>query len=57
MDITARSVRDHEALRETAIRLIAALGKEGAIFVCRSNYWYGIQKLIENQPVVSSTPA
>ncbi|MGI9499626.1 MAG: hypothetical protein ACR2P3_06285 [Geminicoccaceae bacterium] len=57
MTPAARSIRDHEALRETATRLIAALGKEGAIFICRSNYWHGILKLIENQTTVSSTPA
>lgn len=57
MNTAAQSMRNQEALRETAIRLIAALGKDGAIFVCRSNYWHGILKLIESQTAVSSAPA
>lgn len=51
MNASARSSRDHHALHETAARLIAAVGREAAIFVCRSNYWHGILRLIEDQPV------
>ncbi|MDH3662063.1 MAG: hypothetical protein OEU92_18880 [Alphaproteobacteria bacterium] len=50
MDATARSLPDHQALHETAARMIAAVGKEAAIFVCRSNYWHGILRLIEDWP-------
>ena len=51
MDASAASLPDHHALHETAARLIKALGKESAIFVCRSNYWHGVLRLIEDQPV------
>ncbi len=57
MSPAARSIQDHDALHQTAIRLIAALGRDGAIFVCRSNYWHGLLKLIESQTTVSSAPA
>ena len=57
MNPAARSIQDHDALHQTAMRLISALGKEGAIFICRANYWHGILKLIENQTTVSSASA
>ena len=57
MSPAARSTQTHDVLRETAIRLIAALGKEGAVFICRANYWHGVLKLIESQTTVSSAPA
>ncbi|MGI9435843.1 MAG: hypothetical protein ACR2Q4_13625 [Geminicoccaceae bacterium] len=47
MEIAARSSQQDEILQETASRLIDALGLEGAIFVCRSNYWHGVLRLIE----------
>ncbi len=57
MSTAVQLKRSHEALSETAIRLVAALGRDGAIFVCRSNYWHGVLKLIESQATVSSAPA
>lgn len=46
MDITARTSQQDEILEETATRLIDALGLEAAIFVCRSNYWHGVLRLV-----------
>ena len=46
MDDTAPSARDDDALQATATRLVEALGIEDAVFVCRSNYWYGVLRLI-----------
>lgn len=57
MQPAPRSPRDDDALKETAARLIKALGVEGAIFVCRSNYWTGVLRLIESRLPVSSAPA
>ena len=46
-----------DVLRETARRLIETLGVDGAIYVCRSNYWHGVLRLIESRLPVSSAPA
>ena len=52
MNPAARSYRDDEALEETALRLIEAVGVESAIFICRSNYWHGILRLIMDRSAV-----
>ncbi len=57
MQPEAHLPQNDDALKETAARLIKALGVEGAIFVCRSNYWHGVLRLIENRLPVSSAPA
>lgn len=46
MNATAPSFQDSDVLEATAARLIDALGLQGAIFVCRSNYWHGILRII-----------
>ncbi len=46
MNSTAAISRSDDALKESAARLIGALGVEGAIFICRSNYWHGILRHI-----------
>lgn len=46
---TATFLQDNDILQETATRLIEALGVETAIYICRSNYWHGVQHLIEMQ--------
>ncbi|MEZ5934960.1 MAG: hypothetical protein R3F54_24105 [Alphaproteobacteria bacterium] len=46
MNATAPSFQDSDILEATAARLIDALGLQGAIFVCRSNYWHGILRII-----------
>lgn len=46
---TATFFQDNDNLQETATRLIKALGVETAIYICRSNYWHGVQHLIEKQ--------
>ena len=46
MDSSNRSSQQDEVLQETAARLIDALGIDSAIFICRSNYWHGILRLI-----------
>lgn len=46
MDISSRSSRQDEMLQETAARLIDAVGIDSAIFVCRSNYWHGVLRLV-----------
>lgn len=50
MHFKTRSSRDDEALQEAATRLVDALGVEDAIFICRSNYWHGVLRLIVNRP-------
>ena len=50
MSKTTRLSKSDTALQETATRLIEALGIEGAIFVCRSNYWHGVLRLIIDRP-------
>ncbi|MGI9416254.1 MAG: hypothetical protein ACR2RA_00295 [Geminicoccaceae bacterium] len=47
MNHAFRTTNSDDVLKETALRLIKALGVEGAIFVCRSNYWHGVLRLIE----------
>lgn len=49
----ARARRDEAALQDMATRLIDALGVEGAIFICRSNYWHGVLRLIMNRSASS----
>lgn len=49
MTETAIFADDNVKLRETAMRLIKALGVEMAIFICRSNYWHGVLQLILDQ--------
>ena len=49
MDTAVRFADDNEILRETATRLIDALGLEGAIYICRSNYWHGVLRLVMAQ--------
>ena len=46
MHSKAPALQDDQALQATATRLVEALGVEDAIFVCRSNYWYGVLRLI-----------
>ncbi|NJO37879.1 MAG: hypothetical protein HC871_10025 [Rhizobiales bacterium] len=46
MNATARSLQGSDILEQTASRLIDALGLQGAIFVCRSNYWHGILRIV-----------
>ena len=47
MNDAFQTTSSEDALKETALRLIKALGVEGAIFICRSNYWHGVLRLIE----------
>jgi len=49
MDSTMTLLKDNELLKETATRLIKALGVDMAIFICRSNYWHGVLQLILDQ--------
>ena len=49
MNTTAPSFRDFDSLEETASRLIDAVGLKDAIFVCRSNYWHGILRIIQRR--------
>lgn len=46
MDISSRSSQQDEILQKTAARLIDAVGIDNAIFVCRSNYWHGVLRLV-----------
>ncbi|MEM7045573.1 MAG: hypothetical protein AAF543_22410 [Pseudomonadota bacterium] len=57
MTTTSQTASTEDTLRETAKRLIETLGVDGAIFVCRSNYWHGVLRLIEERLPVSSAPA
>ncbi|MEM8947776.1 MAG: hypothetical protein AAGA21_14365 [Pseudomonadota bacterium] len=57
MNSTSSPTSGDDALKETALRLIETLGVEGAIFICRSNYWHGVLRLIEARLAVSSAPA
>ncbi len=36
---------------QLATNLVAELGLEGAVSVCRNNHWLGVLKRIENQPM------
>jgi len=55
MTETAIFADDNVKLRETAMRLIKALGVEMAIFICRSNYWHGVLKIIEELDATAQT--
>ncbi len=53
MDISSQSSQQEEILQETAARLIDAMGIDTAIFICRSNYWHGVLRLVlerKNKP-------
>lgn len=41
------SSRDEAVMQDLARRMIATLGREAAIDVCRSNLWFGIATKIE----------
>ena len=49
MNTMNRSPQSADMLQETASRLIDAVGLECAIFVCRSNYWHGVLRIIEER--------
>lgn len=51
------ALSDPTALERTAARLTDALGVEAAMFICRSNYWHGVLRIIESRLPVSSAPA
>lgn len=55
MTDTAAFAQSHEILQETATRLIKALGVEMAIFICRSNYWHGVMKIIQERQEMMAT--
>ena len=64
MTETAIFAEENNTLKETALRLIEAMGAEMAIFICRSNYWHGVLKIVEeldlaakSQPRPSQTTA
>ncbi len=46
MEHSSRSSQQTDTLRETAARLIDAVGIDSAIFVCRSNYWHGVLRFV-----------
>lgn len=46
MATIAKSSQHHEALEETAARLIHILGLDNAIYACRSNYWHGVLRFV-----------
>ncbi|MEM9440878.1 MAG: hypothetical protein AAGA73_10575 [Pseudomonadota bacterium] len=53
MDISSKSSQQDMILQETAARLIDAMGIDTAIYICRSNYWHGVLRLIlerKNKP-------
>jgi hypothetical protein len=49
MESSAVLSQDNAILKETAVRLVKALGVETAISICRSNYWHGVMQLILDQ--------
>ena len=45
------SATQEDRVGQLATSLVAELGLEGAVSVCRNNHWLGVLKRIENQPV------
>ncbi len=50
------SSRDEAVMQDLARRMIATLGREAAIDVCRSNLWFGIATKIEAVTDASARP-
>lgn len=46
MTSLADSSQSNDVLQETATRLINSLGPDSAIYICRSNYWSGVLRLV-----------
>jgi hypothetical protein len=57
MNATAPSFQESDILEQTAARLVDALGLQAAIFVCRSNYWHGILRIVLRRQTAANDAA